>query len=88
MWTNDVYVRFVPLPMKVEGVTTSNPDGSCNIYINCMLSRRTQIEALRHEVNHVKKNHLFDDVKTLAQKEKEADEDLISFSECDLKFCS
>jgi hypothetical protein len=53
-----------------------------------MLSRRTQIEALRHEVNHVKKNHLFDDVKTLAQKEKEADEDLISFSECDLKFCS
>ena len=88
MWTNDVYVRFVPLPMKVEGVTTSNPDGSCNIYINCMLGRKAQIEALRHEVNHVKRNHLFDDVKSVEQKEKEADEELISFSECNLMFCS
>jgi hypothetical protein len=52
-----------------------------------MLSRKTQIEALRHEVNHVKRDHLFDDVKSVEQKEKEADM-FTGFDGCDLKFCS
>lgn len=86
MWTPDAYVRFIPLPLEVEGVTTPNPDGSCDIYINCLLCVEKQREALLHEVGHVVKDHLFDDEKSLEDKEKEADE-YDGFENCDLKFC-
>lgn len=86
MWTPDAYVRFVPLPLSVEGTTVPNPDGSCDIYINSEIARERQLEALKHEVGHVVRDHLYDDTKSLEDKEKEAD-DYDGSQKCDLKFC-
>ena len=44
----DAYVRLVPLPVKVEGVTLPNEDGSFDVYINSRLSPARQQETLEH----------------------------------------
>lgn len=56
----DVFVRLVALPPHVEGLTIPNPDETYNIYINSTLCDRMQKAALRHELRHIKKNHLYD----------------------------
>lgn len=86
MWTPDAYVRFVPLPIHVEGTTVPNPDGSCDIYINSQLSIDKQKKALKHEVSHVVNDHLYDDKKSLETKEMEADRHG-NVDNCCLNFC-
>ena len=56
----DVFIRFVPLPIPVEGVVLPNPDFTFDIYINSKLCKRKQEEAIEHELNHIKKDHLYD----------------------------
>ena len=51
----DTYVRLIPLPVKVEGVTLPNDDGSFDIYINSRLSPAMQQATLEHELRHIRR---------------------------------
>lgn len=66
-------VRRIPLPATVEGVTIPNDDGTFDIYINESLPPERQEDALRHELRHITKDHLYDDVSPVEQLEREAD---------------
>lgn len=63
----DYFIRYIPLPCHVEGVTVPNDDGTYSIYINSTLPVCVQQTALRHEVNHIRMNHLYsvDDITTI-----------------------
>ncbi|MBQ6928079.1 MAG: hypothetical protein IJQ36_07200 [Oscillospiraceae bacterium] len=68
----DTYVRLVPLPPKVEGVTLPNDDGSFDIYINSRLSPAQQQETLRHEMRHIRHDHFYLDM-DVRRMERQAD---------------
>ena len=68
----DTYVRLVPLPVKVEGVTLPNDDGSYDIYINSRLSPALQQQTLEHELRHIRRGHFETDM-PLARMERQAD---------------
>ena len=58
----DAYIRLIPLPVKVEGVTLPNDDGSYDIYINARLSPAMQQETLEHELRHIRRGHFETDM--------------------------
>ena len=62
----DTYVRLVSLPVKVEGVTLPNDDGSFDIYINDRLS------PLKHELRHIRHEHFYLDM-PVENMERQAD---------------
>ena len=68
----DYYVRPVALPRRVEGVTVPNDDGSFSIYINSLLSEEKQKNVLRHELEHIKKEHFYIDM-PIERMERQAD---------------
>lgn len=58
----DYFVRLVRLPLKVEGVTVPNSDGSFSIYINALLPTEKQNEVLEHELRHISAEHFYVDM--------------------------
>ena len=72
MGTN-IFVRTVPLPEAVRAVVLPNDDGTFDIYINESLPPERQEDALRHELRHITKDHLYDDISPVEQLEREAD---------------
>ena len=68
----ETYVRFVSLPIKVEGVTIPNDDGSFDIYINDRLSPARQQETLEHEMRHIRGEHFYLDM-PVSRMERQAD---------------
>lgn len=50
---NDYIIRYIALPYSVKGVTVMDKDGFYNIYINSLLSREAQLEAIKHELEHI-----------------------------------
>ena len=68
----DTYVRLVPLPVKVEGVTLPNDDGSFDIYINARLSPARQQQTLEHELRHIRRDHFYLDM-PVSRMERQAD---------------
>lgn len=68
----DTYVRLIPLPRKVEGVTLPNDDGSFDIYINSRLSPAEQQKTLEHELRHIRQEHFYVDLPVSAM-ERQAD---------------
>ena len=63
----EYFIRYIPLPFHVEGVTVPNDDGTYSIYINSNLPEDKQKKTLRHEVEHIRLNHLYvlDDIQTI-----------------------
>lgn len=68
----DYYVRLVPLPLAVEGVSVPNDDGSYDIYINSLLPPSRRDETLEHELRHLKREHFQLDM-SVSQMERQAD---------------
>ena len=68
----DTYVRLIPLPVKVEGVTLPNDDGSFDIYINARLSPARRQETLEHELRHIRRGHFEADM-PVARMERQAE---------------
>ncbi len=66
------FVHFIPLPPHIEGVTMPNDDDTFEIYINANLCPSRQEKALNHELNHIKKDHFYDDIKPIETVETEA----------------
>lgn len=57
--SDDVFVRFIPLPIRVKGLVEPNEDGTFSVYINSNLSYFTQQEAYEHELRHIALDHLY-----------------------------
>ena len=68
----DTFIRLVPLPIKVEGVTLPNDDGSFDVYINSRLSPARQQETLEHELRHIRQEHFYLDL-DVERMERQAD---------------
>jgi len=68
----DYYVRQVALPVRVEGVTLPNDDGSFDIYINSLLSPARQQQTLEHELRHIRRDHFYLDM-PVERMERQAD---------------
>lgn len=73
MWTPDYFVRMIDLPRTVNGVTLPNDDGSFDVFINSALPEEEQKEALEHEIEHIRQDHFYNDIKSVAQIEAEAE---------------
>jgi len=58
----DYFVRLIRLPIKVEGVTVPNSDGTFSIYINALLPPEKQNEVLEHELRHINAEHFYVDM--------------------------
>lgn len=55
------FVRLVALPLAVEGVTIPNDDGTFDVYINSNLPLEKQGQVLMHELEHIKKDHFYNE---------------------------
>mgnify|MGYP001861077476 CR=1 FL=1 len=66
-----VLVRYINLPSTVNAATVIDEDGNYNVYINIKLSYYEQSRALKHEVYHIRHDHL-DGEKSLEICEQEA----------------
>ena len=54
-------VRLAPLPPKVNAVVLVDENGDYNIYVNDRLSFEEARRAYKHEIEHIRRNHLFTD---------------------------
>ena len=69
---NYIFVRMIPLPETVPAVVLPNDDGTFDIYINAILPDKVQNKALEHELEHIRRDHLYnDDPVWLNEKEAE-----------------
>lgn len=55
----DCTVRLVDLPVTVRGLVVEDETGWPSIYLNARLSREMQREALRHELDHIAEDDLY-----------------------------
>lgn len=78
MWTPEYFVRLVPFPASVEGVTVPNDDGTFDIYLNADLCEARMRECLEHEIKHIMEDHFYQDSKSVTQLEQEANTTLTS----------
>lgn len=67
-----IIVRLIDLPETVHGVTRRDAEGDYNVYINARLSADGRVAAYRHEMEHIRLGHFYDD-RPVAEKENEAE---------------
>lgn len=58
---SSVFIRTVRLPEAVRAVTIPNDDGTFDIYINEVIPQELQQRALEHELEHIRKDHFYND---------------------------
>ncbi len=63
----DYYVRLVELPPTVFGATLPNDDGTFSVYINARLGDAARRETLRHELEHMARDHFYQSASIAAQ---------------------
>lgn len=73
--TPDINVRFITLPLSVEGVSIPNDDGTFDIYINAIFDEEKRKAILMHELTHLHKDHFYIDL-SIHQIESEANQHL------------
>lgn len=67
-----VIIRLVDLPETVHGITIIDAEGDYNIYINARISEEARVNAYRHEIDHIRLGHFYDE-RPVAVKEAEAE---------------
>ncbi len=50
---NDVFLRYVDLPVFVKGQVLMDENGDYNIYVNAKMPVDIQQETIKHEVEHI-----------------------------------
>lgn len=58
---SNIFVRLIPLPIAVRAVVLPNNDGTFDIYINANLPEELQQRALAHELEHIRRDHFYND---------------------------
>ena len=69
---DDIILRYVPMPVTIPAVTSTDENGDYNVYINCNLGFIAQERAKKHELEHINRNHFYRN-SSVAQDEAEAD---------------
>ena len=66
----EVFVRIIPLPVRVGAVVLPNDDGTYDVYISSHLDQKQREQKLAHELRHVAGQHFYRDLDvTLAERE-------------------
>ena len=68
----DVFLRKIILPLHIFGVVVTDINGESDIFINQNTPDNKLKCVLAHEEKHVLRGHLYDDRKSVAEKELEA----------------
>lgn len=58
---SNIFVRTIALPEAVHAVTIPNDDCTFDIYINANLPQELQERALKHELEHIQRDHFYND---------------------------
>ena len=66
-----VIVRLIDMPETIHGVTRKDAEGDYNVYINAKLSADGRAEAFRHEIEHIRLGHFYEE-RPVADLEREA----------------
>lgn len=70
----DYFVRLVPFPPgPIDGAVTPNDDGTFSIYIDSNADDAHRMAALEHELEHIRRDHFYDDDVPVEIIELEAD---------------
>lgn len=48
-------IRYIDLPYSVKGMTVLDKNGFANIYINARLCYNIQQQAIKHELEHIRR---------------------------------
>ena len=56
---NDIFVRFLPLPHRVNGVTVIDENADYNVYLNAYHDGYHLRKAYLHELEHIKAGHFW-----------------------------
>lgn len=66
---DDIIIKVIDLPVRINALTVANEDGSYTICINARASFKQQYEAYLHELQHIQ-NYDFqkDDVQAIESK--------------------
>ncbi len=59
--SENIIVRYIPLPVSVRAFTIPDASGDYNIYINDALSSEQQRKSYEHEALHIKNGDFFRD---------------------------
>ncbi len=76
---DDIILRYVPMPVTVPAVTSTDENGDYNVYINCNLGFIAQERAKKHELEHIHNNHFYRS-SPVAQDEAEAETPTLNVS--------
>lgn len=52
-------IRYIDLPVTINAFTVMDSDGFYNIYVNSRLCYATQAKALRHEMEHIRRDDFY-----------------------------
>ena len=70
---DDIIVRIIDAPPAFKGCVKKDSNGDLNVYINGRLSEWEKRKAYEHEMRHIEYGHLYNDMLTVEEKEKEAE---------------
>ena len=56
---NDIFVRFLPLPPRVNGITVIDENADYNVYLNSRLDGYRSRKAYLHELEHIRSGHFW-----------------------------
>ena len=68
----EYHIHLLSFPPSVLAAVVALDDGTYDVFINDALPRQLQLKALRHELRHIEKGHLHNDVLTVEDMEREA----------------
>jgi len=71
-----IIIRVVDLPLPLKGATVLDNEGDYNVYLNAKLSADERVETYRHEIEHIRLGHFYDERPVVikeAEAEKEAE---------------
>jgi len=66
-----IIIRLIDMPETIHGVTRKDAEGDYNVYINAKLSADGRAQAFRHEVEHIRLGHFYEE-RPVADLEREA----------------
>lgn len=69
-----IIVRLIDMPVTFKAFTIKDADDNYNIYVNARLDADARANAYRHEIEHIRLGHFYDD-RPVAVKEAEAEKE-------------
>ena len=70
---NEYAVHPINFPPSVLAAVVALGDGTFDIFINDALTPQLRKQALEHEIRHIDGGHLYNDIYTIAEMEREAE---------------